>query len=112
MSDNFVIKRGDRLPVLERTLTLRRNGVSAPIDLTGCTVQWTMRNKATGATKVSAAATIVSAVDGMVEYAWGATDTDTEGQFLGEWRVTYPDTKALTVPTIDFLNVTVARSLS
>lgn len=108
----FVIKRGDRLPVLQRQLTISDGGSPRAIDLTGCVVTFTMASKATGAVKVSAPATIVSAVDGRVEYAWDADDTDTEGQFIGEWRVVYPDTKAMTVPTVDFLTINVLRSLA
>lgn len=108
-SADFYIKRGDRLPTLARTLKFTDGSV---IDLSGCTVRWKMREKVGGTVMVDAAATIVSASEGKVEYAWALIDTDTVGHFVGEWQVTYPDAKVLTVPTMNFVNVHVVESLA
>lgn len=106
---DFFIKRGDRLPTLARQL-LWNDGT--PINLTGCTVRWKMARKSDGAVVVDAAAAIVSAADGRVQYEWVAPDTDDSGHFEGEWRVTYPDGKTLTVPTTNFVGVHVQKSLA
>lgn len=108
-SSDFFIKRGDRLPTLARALKFTDGSV---IDLTGCTVRWRMRDKVGGTVMVDAPATIVSATDGKVEYAWASPDTDTVGHFVGEWQVTYPDAKVLTVPTLNFVTVHVGESLA
>ncbi len=105
---DFFIKRGDRLPTLARTLQYQDGSA---IDLTGCTVTWVMRTKVGGEIKVSAPATIVSALEGRVEYAWASPDTSAVGEFVGEWRVLYPDGKTLTVPTLNFVTVHVKESL-
>lgn len=106
---DFYIKRGDRLPVLGRTL---RFTDGTAIDLTGCTVRWKMMTKVGGVVKVDAVATVVSASGGRVEYAWQTADTEVAGDFIGEWRVVYPDGKVLTVPTLNFVNVHVKESLA
>lgn len=105
---DFYIKRGDRLPTLARQLKWQDE---TPIDLTGCTVRWKMVDKKTRSVKVSAAASVVSAVDGRVEYDWQSSDTDVSGHYDGEWQITYPDTKRLTVPNLNFVTVHVVDSL-
>lgn len=83
MSD-FYLKKGDRLPIIECVL---KDGNGAPINLTGATVKFRMAT--TGAVEVfETSATVVSATEGSVSYSWGATDTTTAGEFLGEWIVT------------------------
>lgn len=109
MSADFYIKRGDRLPVLIRTLKFS-DGVA--IDLTGCTVRWKMVEQKSREVVVDAVATITSATEGKVEYAWQTPDTDAEGHFDGEWRVQYPDGKYLSVPTMNFVQIHVVASLA
>lgn len=105
---DFYIKRGDRLPTLARQLKWQDE---TPIDLTGCTVTWKMVDKKTRAVKVNAAATIVSAAEGRVEYDWQVVDTNAAGHFEGEWQITYPDARRLTVPNMNFVTVHVVDSL-
>lgn len=106
---DFYIKRGDRLPVLARQLKFDSGDA---IDLTGCTVTWTMVNAKTRVVKATGAATITNALEGRVEYAWASLDTDTVDSYIGEWRITYPDAKTLRVPTLNFVNVHVKESLA
>lgn len=105
---DFYLKRGDRLPALARQL-LWSDGT--PIDLSGCAVAWKMVERHTGQV-VSGAATIVSSSEGRVEYSWGVNDTAVVGHFRGEWRITYPDSRTLTVPTLNFVDVHIVESLA
>ncbi len=103
MADTFYIKQGDLLPVMEAYLS--RNG--RRVDLTAATgVKFIMRLKGATATKVNAAASIVSST-GYVQYAWAGTDTDTAGEYQAEWQVTWPGPKAETYPNDGYLTVIV-----
>jgi len=65
------------------------NNVMVPKDLTGLSVTFSMVNAATGAVKVSnAAATIVTAVSGIVSYDFQSADVDTPGVYWGSFTVT------------------------
>lgn len=90
----FKIKQGDRRPYLEVQLVrLDESGeVEGPQDLTGATdIVFTMRNKSTGITKIDRGTdvTTLDAVEGQVRYEWQDGDTDTIGNFLGEFEVSY-----------------------
>lgn len=104
----FTIKKGDRLPKLRATLV---DGNSAVINLTGGSVQFRMRARAGGALKVNAAATVVDAVNGVVEYAWQAIDVDTAGTFDAEFAVTLSGL-VQTVPSSGYVLVIIEPLLS
>lgn len=79
------MKKGDRLPLLRAELT---GADGAAINLTAASVVFRLRARG-GAIKIAAGAvSIVSAELGVVQYAWSAGDTDTEGVFDGEFIVT------------------------
>lgn len=94
----FEIKRNDRLPYIRDQL-VSSEGQPLPIPV-GATVTFTMVNALTGSVKISAAAaTVVDAARGLVEFAWRAGDTDTAADYLAEWRVTTIGGITQTVPT-------------
>jgi hypothetical protein len=97
MGDLVTLMRGDRLPRLRQTLLIGK----VAVDLTGATVVFNLRNEATGLIKVSAGACTVigAATDGVVEYAWAATDTDTVGSFSFQFVATYSGLP-MTVPNL------------
>lgn len=107
MSD-ITLKRGDRLPLLDRTLLDENDNA---VDLTGATVRFIMR--AYGATnpKISAAATVLDADEGRVRYSWGATDTDTAGHYQAEFEVTFSNGRKETFPNDHHLTVDVVADL-
>lgn len=92
--EEFFIKSGDLLPFLDATLT-DANG--DPVDLTGATVVFHMGPRRADPATVTGAATILSAVEGTVRYAWQAGDTDEVGTFRAEFEVAIAG-KPLTFP--------------
>jgi hypothetical protein len=81
---------GDTSKVYSAILNAKNvSGVDTVKDLTGLSVTFTMINAATGVAKVSAqAATIVTALSGIVSYDFIAADVDTAGVYWGSFRVT------------------------
>lgn len=72
----------------------KNNITNAAVDLTGMTITFYMWNKRTRVAKVSAGAcTITDAVNGKVEYRWGATDLDDPGLYEAEFRLIHTDSK-------------------
>ena len=109
MSDGFSIKRNDRLPVLDIYL---KNPDGTAYNLTGATVKLLMAVPATGVLKVNAAMTVIGDPTlGRVQYAWGATDTDTAGSFVAEVEVTSAGGLKQTFPTEDYFYVNVVSDL-
>jgi hypothetical protein len=106
MSTDFYIKKGDRLPALERTL-LYSDGTA--INLTGATVKFVFK-KPGSASAVIGNATVEDAATGAVKYEWGASDTETKGIMTGEWEVTFPGGK-MTVPNNRHMTIVVHEDL-
>jgi hypothetical protein len=107
------VKKGDRMPAL--TMQLKDVTSGAALDLTsasGVTFRMRLPAAAPGVYKASGAGSIVTAASGIVSYPWGATDTDTVGDFAGEWVVTWPTSLPQTVPTSGFVQVRVVASLA
>lgn len=102
--DPFVVKRGDTRPSLRVKLGYA-NGTQAPLsDATGVTFR--MVNAKTGASKVDdTVATITDAPSGTVSYDWTAPDTDTAGDYAGEFKVTYSDGTTETFPSMGSLPI-------
>jgi hypothetical protein len=87
------IVQNDTRPPLEFSLT--QDG--APVDLTGCTVKFYMKDATTGSVKINGAVcTITDATKGKCRYSWQASDTNTVATYLGEVEVTFPDSKIQT----------------
>ena len=85
---------GDRLPALARIL----NDANGVIDLTGATVTFSMRDRASDSVKVNkSSVTVVNATAGSVSYAWASGDLDTEGHYDAEFEITSSGL-VLTVP--------------
>lgn len=67
-------------------------------DLTGASAKFSMIAK-DGTVKINkASATITDAANKKVRYDWSGTDTDTVGDYYGEFIITYADTKTQTWP--------------
>jgi hypothetical protein len=107
---DFWIKKGDRRPYLDAQCVDEDNNA---VDLTAATsVQFNMFDKV-GTVKISLqAATIEDAVTGMVRYAWGATDTDTQGDFGGEFQVTWNDGTKSTFPNHKYIRIKIRGDIA
>jgi hypothetical protein len=105
---DFNIKRGDRLPSIRATLAAG----GEVVNLAGATVvKFILAPKGGGPVKVKANAVVVNAAQGLVRYDWAAADTDTAGQFQGEWEVTWADGKPQTFPTASYHSIDILADL-
>ena len=87
------IVQDDTRPPLEFNLT--QDG--SPVDLTGCTVKFYMKDATSGSVKINGVnCTIMDAKKGKCRYSWTSSDTNTVGTYLGEVEVTFPDTRIQT----------------
>lgn len=92
----FFLKKDDLLPQLRAVL---RSPDGLPVDLTNASsVTFSMLDGAGVAKINAAAATVVDAVRGIVQYAWTGTDTDTAGSYHGEFVATFPGGLTITYP--------------
>lgn len=108
---DFTIKRGDREPGL--VLTLEHNGAPYAIP-GGATAKLLMKLPGAGSPKVNAAVVIDAdqgANPGRVTYAWGATDTDTEGTFNIEVEVSYAGGEKATFPNDGYKTIEIVEDL-
>lgn len=105
--DTFFIKKGDRREAIRRTL---KGSNSLAVNLTGATVKFFMSKD--GTIKVNAAAVLVDAANGVVEYQWIATDTDTPGIYRSEFEATFGDGTKQTFPNADYIAVHVLEDLA
>lgn len=109
----FYVKKGDTLPVIAATL---ENSDGSHVDLQAATVTFTMRPAGGGTVKVSETATIVSGdapedTVSIVSYAWQAADTDTQGDFIGEFEVEIGGAKQ-TFPTAGYIEIFILENLA
>lgn len=105
----LTMKRGDTRPILIVALT---DAEDTPVDVTGATLRFLMREQAAPATVVlNTTATTPNAASGILHYVWVAGDTATIGRFYGEFEVTFADGTVLTAPTDDYLRIIVKDDL-
>ena len=111
MAIQYFVSRNDTAPAVVDTL---QDYLGVAVNLTGATVRFHMTDRY-GATKVNALATGPSggALDttGQVQYQWVAADTDTAGEYLAEWQVTFQNGKVETWPDNDHATVFVTADL-
>lgn len=92
-------KVNDRLPEYTAELTQGTGTSRVPIPLAGVTVKLQLRDRASGALKVDADATVDDAGLGKVRYAWDADDLDTVGTYDAYWELTFSGARKMTVPS-------------
>jgi hypothetical protein len=88
MSNRITLKQNDLLPVIVATVT---DEDGAAVDLTNASsVAFYLRNQYTGVIKVNGSAgSFVSKPAGTVQYTWASGDTDTIGDYIAEFVITW-----------------------
>lgn len=108
----FTIKRHDTRPTLVRQLL---DGNLAPIPLgtaTGVSFILSLKTAAIDdPPKFKKACAIDDAANGIVSYHWAAADTDTPGDYNGEFEIDWGGGQVETVPTAVYVDVTVKDDL-
>jgi hypothetical protein len=85
-----------------------------PIDLTGCTVRYTVQDIQTGETPIVRAPTLIrdqTSFRGEVFYQFTPADVATALYGSEEWEVTYPDGRKETFPVGDSVTVIIQPDL-
>jgi hypothetical protein len=101
----FVIKRGDTSPALRFVL------LPGSVSLAGATVRFQMRARG-GATLIDRPAQILSVFEpAVVAYLWLPGDTETQGRFEAEFRVTNMDGTVETFPNLGFIEVFITEDV-
>lgn len=103
MPDTFSMKRGDTVPSMRRQLM---GGDGVPVDVTGATVRFSMKDYR-GVEITLAACVIIDPALGIVQYDWSDGDTDTVGKFCAEFKVTYDNGGVETFPNFEFISVVI-----
>ena len=105
----FFIKRNDDQPTLDVAL---RDDKNRPVDVTGASVVFHMRNTADDTTKISGASvTVLAASKGEVRYSWTTTNTNTDGNFEAEFQVTFSDGGVQTFPNDGYIDVIITEDV-
>lgn len=89
------IKRNDTRPSFSATLL---DAAGAPVDISGASARFLMRDPRTRALKVDGAMVIVDAAAGRVRYDWTAADTNSAAVYQVEVQVTFGDLTIETFP--------------
>ena len=105
----FFIKRNDDQPTLDVAL---RDDKNRPVDVTGASVVFHMRNTADDTTKISGASvTVLAASKGEGRYSWTTTNTNTAGNFEAEFQVTFSDGGVQTFPNDGYIDVIITEDV-
>lgn len=106
---DFHIKQNDTAPAIAEQLF---DGLGVVVNLSGASVKFMMEAPGAGTPKVNAAATITDAALGKVSYTWLAANTDTPGDYLACWQVTFSGGAVETFPNSDWQKVRVKDDIA
>jgi hypothetical protein len=105
----FYIKRNDTSPSMLATL---QDADGDAVNITAASVRFHLRPIGSQTVTVDEAATIVTALDGLVRYDWQAADTDTIGSYQAEFEVTYEDGTVETFPNDGYIRVEIISDIA
>ena len=104
------IKRGDTRPHFDVALEDLKG---RPVNLTGSTITFSMRDASTDVLKVNAATcTILNSHRGECRHSWLSENTDTAGTYEGEFNVVDKDSRSQTFPSDGFVLIHVTESMN
>lgn len=89
-----------------------QNADGTPIDLTNCTVKFSMILTSGGQLKVNALCAIIDAVNGKVRYSWQAADSSAYGDYKAEFQITFPDGSIQTVPNDGYITISIVKEIA
>lgn len=105
----FELKQDDTSPAIVATI---KDNLGRIVDLSGCTVRFLMAKPGPGSpTKVAAAAALLDAPNGRVQYQWTTGDTDTPGDYIGEFEFTTAGGLIFSCPNDSWLDIRVLADL-
>lgn len=107
---DFYMKQHDTAPAIQFAFT-DLSGVVPPGSLSGATVKFFMKLPGAMTCKVNSAATIVNPASFLFGYAWVTGDTDTAGEYNGEFEVTYADGTKQSFPDPGYLDILITADL-
>jgi hypothetical protein len=105
----FIIKQNDTSPALLARL-VKPDRTAA--DVSGAAVLFHLRNKRNRNTVLIAPAAVVDGPTGVVRYDWAVGDTQTAGDYEGEFQVTYVDTTVETFPNEGYMEIIIPAELA
>lgn len=105
----FYIKQNDTVPSIRAEL---QNGSGDAIDLIDATVRFHMRAIGSSQSKVNAAASVINAAGGVVQYNWIAADTNTIGAYQAEFQVTYSNGTIETFPNDGYILIEITDDIA
>ena len=106
---DFYLMQNDTSPSVAFQLI---DGTGTPISLVGASVKFFMYAPGAASAKVNAAATITDSGLGKVSYTPTASNTDTPGDYLAQFQVTFASSAVETFPNGDHLKIRVMTDLA
>lgn len=105
----FYIKQNDTRPIMSATLI---DGNGATVNLDGATVVFKMRAVGGSVAKIDSSASIAEATKGKVTYTFTASDTNTVGEYEGEFEVTFAGGGIQTYPNNKYIEIEVVDDIA
>jgi hypothetical protein len=105
----FYIKQNDTKPAIAATLIDSDGSIPS---LTGATVSFKMRKVGEASATVDSSASVTSADNAEVTYAWIASDTATVGSYEGEFEVTYSTGGIQTFPNNGYIEIEIVDDIA
>lgn len=102
-------KQGDTAPAIAEQLF---DGNGDPVNLAGASVKFMAWFPGDAAVKINASATVTDAATGKVSYTPTALNTDTAGDLLVEWQVTFGGGAIETFPNSNWQKVRVVDDIA
>jgi hypothetical protein len=109
MNPRVSIKKGDTRPYIDVTVTQESDG--SALNLTSADATFSMKNKRTGAAKVTdQVADIYDAINGKLRYDLKTGDVDTEGTYLGEFTITLSGGGIVSIPHFGHIEIYIGEA--